>query len=295
MCQSDRADFVCERPDGLTVRLCPACRLYYVSPAPSAARLDAFYARYDEDHRRWASEGPAELARLYRTTHPLADARLRELSSLRDLRGARVLDVGFGRARVLFDALRLGAVPSGVDLDPKAIELAKSLGIQDVRRGTIADLDPAGRFDVVFLNDLVEHPLDPLPLVRDVVARLAPGGLLVVSTPNGEAAERDPERVTFRVDLEHMQYFTPASLANLAARVGLEIVHLETMDFPDLEDFERPHGSAPSLRSRARSFLFSLPGFGALNRVRRALATPFPKDERLGSYRLLAILEKRTA
>jgi 2-polyprenyl-3-methyl-5-hydroxy-6-metoxy-1,4-benzoquinol methylase len=81
---------------------------------------------------------------------------------------------------MLFDLSRLGAVVSGLELDPKAIELARSLGIEDLRRGTIVDLPVGERFDVIFLNDIVEHLLDPLETLAQSAARLAAGGLLVV-------------------------------------------------------------------------------------------------------------------
>jgi 2-polyprenyl-3-methyl-5-hydroxy-6-metoxy-1,4-benzoquinol methylase len=289
VCRSERALPSCVRPDGLTVRACGACRTFFVSPSPSAAQLDAFYAAYDDAHRREVDEGPRALAARYRRIHPREDLRIRELATLRELRGARVLDVGFGRARMLFDLSRLGAVVSGLELDPKAIELARSLGIEDLRRGTIVDLPVGERFDVIFLNDIVEHLLDPLETLAQSAARLAAGGLLVVATPNGDYARADREHVTFRVDLEHMQYFTPRGCEYLAGRLGLELVHLETWGYPELEGIAHARGERPSAGRRVKSALRALPGFDALLRVRRALATAYPNDERTGSYHLLAI------
>lgn len=44
VCGGIATDEVVERPDNLAVVRCSKCRTYYVSPAPTAAALDEFYA-----------------------------------------------------------------------------------------------------------------------------------------------------------------------------------------------------------------------------------------------------------
>jgi 2-polyprenyl-3-methyl-5-hydroxy-6-metoxy-1,4-benzoquinol methylase len=280
------------RPDRLVVRRCDGCTTYFVSPAPSAAQLDAFYARYDEQHRRDPPMSVAELRRAYLRSPANADFRLRELASLRPLAGAQVLDVGFGRARMLFDAMRLGAVPHGVELDEQAIAIARALGITRVTRGTLDDLPADALYDAILLCDLIEHPLAPLDVLAAAARRLAPGGHLLVWTPNGSAADREPAPTTFRVDLEHMQYFTPRSLGRAAGETGLVVVHLETVGFPDLAGIDRPRDRGPAPGARFRERLRALPGFAALNRMRRGLLAGSLPDERDGVYGLFALLEK---
>jgi len=291
VCGQDGAEPLFRRPDLLVVRRCPGCSGFFVSPAPSAAQLDAFYAHYDEQHRRDPAQTPAELLRSYRRTRPDEDFRLRELASLMPLAGARVLDVGFGRARMLFDILRLGGVPHGVELDDRALEIARALGIANVTKGTLADLPDEAAFDAILLCDLIEHPLDPLAILAQAARRLVPGGLLLIWTPNGSAAEREQEPVTFRVDLEHMQYFTPESLGRAAMRIGCSIVHLETVGFPDLAGIDRPRELGPAFATRLRTQAREIPGFGALNRLRRVLFPGRAGDERDGVYGLFALLQ----
>ena len=292
VCGQGGAEPEARRPDGLIVRRCADCTTFYVSPAPSEAQLDAFYARYDEQHRRDAEMSADELLRQYRRIPEGEDLRLRELASIRSLAGARVLDVGFGRARMLFEVQRMGAEAHGVELDDRALELARALGIPRVTKGTLQGLPAEARYDVILLCDLIEHPLDPLSLLRAAADRLAPGGLVLVSTPNGSAAEREREPTTFRVDLEHMQYFTPASLGHAAAGLGLSIVHLETFGFADLAGIDRPRGAGPGAVARIKLLLRALPGFAALARTRRALVPGATPDERDGVFKLFALLEK---
>jgi 2-polyprenyl-6-hydroxyphenyl methylase/3-demethylubiquinone-9 3-methyltransferase len=55
--------------------------------------------------------------------------------------------------------------------------------------GEVAALD-IGQFDLVTSVEVIEHVADKPAFLRDVVARLAPDGLLVMSTPNRTAASR---------------------------------------------------------------------------------------------------------
>ena len=280
---------VCIRPDGLAVRPCGRCRTYFVSPAPTAAALGAFYAAYEDQHRRAEETSPAAMARAYARIEPLSDLRIRVLASLMPLRGARVLDVGFGRPHFLCALRALGAEPHGVELDGRAIEFARAVGIGHVYQGELTGLSLDGPFDLVALNDLIKHPLDPLGVLRAAATLLKPGGLLLVWTPNGDGGAGDPEPVTFRVDLEHMQYFTTDSMVHLASVLGLSLVHLETLGFPNVTPL-----TAPAWRGGLRRVLRRLPGVSSLGRLRRRLtaARGAGPDERCGAYHLFCILRK---
>lgn len=200
--------------------------------------------------------------------------------------GARVLDVGFGRAYLLYCLQTLGAIAHGVDLDEQAVAYARALGLTHAEQGTI-DSVAAGPYDLILMTDLVEHPLQPLALLTRARDLLGPRGLLLLSTPNGELADRAGDHTALRVDLEHMQYLTPRSCTYLASDLGLELVHLECLGFPALANLT---GEAPR-PNRLRAALRALPGFAALSRLRQRLAAPASR-ERQGAYRLLCILRK---
>jgi 2-polyprenyl-3-methyl-5-hydroxy-6-metoxy-1,4-benzoquinol methylase len=52
-------------------------------------------------------------------------------------------------------------------------------------RGNALEDEPGGKFDLIFANQIIEHLVHPLELVRRLMAWLKPGGRLVVTTPNG--------------------------------------------------------------------------------------------------------------
>lgn len=289
-CRSDEAQATYLRPDGLTVHRCARCRAFFVSPAPSEGQLRRFYDHYDESHGREAQVGAAALAASYARIDPFSDLRIRELGSLFEFRGARVLDVGFGRAQFLYAVRKLGAVPFGLELDAEALEIARSLGIGAAREDIASHSAEAG-YDLVSLLDLVEHPLEPMDVLRHARELLCPDGLLVLWTPNGEPASGDDQPTQFRVDLEHMQYLTVGTCAWIAVQLDMRVVHLETVGYPALEGIDRPAArTAPPARS-LRASIRAFPGVAGLNDARHRLLDR-PVDERRGSYHLFCILQK---
>jgi 2-polyprenyl-6-hydroxyphenyl methylase/3-demethylubiquinone-9 3-methyltransferase len=110
--------------------------------------------------------------------------------SLKPLAGKTALDVGCGAGLLAEPLARLGAAVTGLDASAELIavarEHARSNGLDiDYRAGDIADL--TGTFDLVTCMEVVEHVAEPAAFVAALAKRLAPGGLLLLSTPNATA------------------------------------------------------------------------------------------------------------
>ena len=103
------------------------------------------------------------------------------------LAGKSALDVGCG-AGLLAEALaRLGASVTGIDASPEVIMVARdhaaAMGLAiDYLQGDVQALD--GQFDLITCMEVIEHVADPAAFVKALAARLSPGGLLIMSTPN---------------------------------------------------------------------------------------------------------------
>lgn len=282
------------RPDDLTVLLCKKCKTFFVSPAPSSAQLAAFYSTYDSDHQRASSVSPVALANMYSRLKSFDDPRIQELCSLMVIKNKSVLDVGFGRAQFLYSMMKLGATPHGVDLDRKATEYAKYLGIHNVHLGSIDDLPIDVRYDIVVMNDFIEHPLAPMDLLRKAKKMLNQNGLLLIWTPNGDVAQYEDCPTTFRVDLEHMQYLTSDSIMYIANELGFRIVHLETLGFPILKGIDQSHAAnSKRLTSHIKNYIKTIPGFYIINNIRLRLMHA-KQNERSGIYNLFCIFQDRS-
>jgi len=107
--------------------------------------------------------------------------------SRRPLDGRTALDVGCGAGLLTEPLARLGARVSGFDASPELIDVARwhaaAMGLDiDYRAGDVQELE--GRFDLITCMEVIEHVADPAAFVQALARRLAPGGLLILSTPN---------------------------------------------------------------------------------------------------------------
>ena len=97
------------------------------------------------------------------------------------------LDVGCGAGLLAEPLARLGARVTGIDASSELIDVAKEhardSGLTiDYRAGELEALD--GQFDLITCMEVIEHVADPAVFVAALAAHLAPGGLLILSTPN---------------------------------------------------------------------------------------------------------------
>jgi SAM-dependent methyltransferase len=162
----------------------------------------------------------------------------------------QILEIGCGNGCYLSYPLSLmGYSVLGLDPHQPSIELAQRTYGRDnceFRCCRVEDLPASQKFSCVILSEVIEHLDDPGTMIQLAAARLAPGGILIVTTPNGYGEfEIDNwfwrhlhmERVIapFRRNRNfgprssdcldgHVQFFTLPRLKRLFAERGLEIL-----------------------------------------------------------------------
>lgn len=148
----------------------------------------------------------------------------------------RALDIGCGTGFLLERLAARGFSGVGVDLSPQSVAIATTrlgeIGAGDRLSATVGSAyePPDGPFDLVTITDVLEHLEDPRACLRAARERLAPGGLVVVSTPNRRSlhgARRWLSRYVplIAVDLAPIDdWQTWMSLESLGAAAGLVTV-----------------------------------------------------------------------
>jgi SAM-dependent methyltransferase len=139
----------------------------------------------------------------------------------------RVLEVGCGMATFRGN-LSAPHEYWGIEPSPEAAAIARGRADR-VLVGTfdaVAAELPAGAFDLVVCNDVIEHMADPDGFLERVRAHLAPGGVLVGSIPNVRFAVHLYELLVKKdweyrdegvLDRTHLRFFTARSLRRLFA------------------------------------------------------------------------------
>jgi ubiquinone/menaquinone biosynthesis C-methylase UbiE len=145
----------------------------------------------------------------------------------------RVLDVGCGIGSILLAARPGARSLAGVDirqgfLDKAVVKLPDATLSRDS-----ADALPFadGTFDTVFFCDVIEHLENPFTSLREIRRVLAPGAILVVTTPNSNALLRYvlQDKWPAMRDTSHILYFTRFSLRHALTSVGFVNAGDETL------------------------------------------------------------------
>ncbi len=121
---------------------------------------------------------------------PGADAADRITKSLRilaRLTPERVLDVGCGDGSIALSIEKLtGAHVLGVDVSAQSVAAATARGVEALVCEVGADPLPIAdaSIDLVYMSEVIEHLVDPDAALEDISRVLAPGGYLMLTTPN---------------------------------------------------------------------------------------------------------------
>lgn len=220
---------------GFAVVRCTACGLSYVTPRPPLSQLRRIYLDEGYYCGHPTMPPPARASNIcafgyddYLADHallkPLFAERMAAIEARRPGRG-RLLDVGCATGLLLDEARARGWDVQGVEVSDFAVVHARRLGLSvhhgDVRAAGFA----AGSFDVVVMDDTIEHLPDPRVELAEVRRVLVAGGLLTINTPNEAGLlRRLMRRYWFHYKPpEHLYYFSARTLGGLLGRCGFRV------------------------------------------------------------------------
>jgi SAM-dependent methyltransferase len=187
---------------------------------------------------------PADLGRYYpsgyRAYHAVVLAVLGFLYRRRVGRWDRLFaapgtgfELGCGSGLMLDQLRRLGWQVSGSERNEAAAAAARARYGLDISGGGLETLDPAARFDLILLNQVLEHLEHPAETIAALGRRLEPGGRLVIGVPNfGSWQSAIGGARWFHLDPpRHLHHFTRAGLEQLLAGAGLAVERISFVSF----------------------------------------------------------------
>jgi SAM-dependent methyltransferase len=131
----------------------------------------------------------------------LADAETDDLDVLDGARGP-VLDIGCGPGRHVAELARRGLPALGIDITPRALEIARHRGAAVLHRSVFDRIPAAGRWRTALLLDgNIGIGGDPHTLLRRVRTLLADDGILLVELAPPRSS-RPVQRVRLDIDGE---------------------------------------------------------------------------------------------
>lgn len=195
---------------------CRCCGMAYINPQPQLPPHLCGYSRAQE-------QAYFDATRVER----LQGAR-RLLTQLEQCLGrpGRLLDVGCGDGALLTVALERGWRAEGVEASAALLEQMQTGALAGrVRLGRAEALESCDRqYDAVVLLNVLEHVREPRVALGEAARVLLPGGIVAVHVPNYAWGRLFGRRWHQLLPLEHLHYFTPATLALLLGQMGLQPV-----------------------------------------------------------------------
>ena len=205
---------------------CADCGTVHQPGLPDGQDLADLYRGMSDDAYLSEEEGRRATAR-----------RLLDLVG-RHVPAGALLDIGCGHGLLLDEARRSGYSVIGLELSEAARGYARDVLGLDVRDETLEELArhvPEGSFQVIVLADVIEHLEDPLGALDACERLLAPGGALVVVTPDpSSAAARLAGERWWGYIPAHTYLFPRGTLRELLEARGLVI----SDDVPLVRSFE---------------------------------------------------------
>lgn len=186
--------------------------------------------------------------------------------------GRRCLDLGCvnhdlglrGRADWLHgEIVRVASRVVGVDIIPGAVESLRAEGYEVVC-ADVQEMHLGEAFDVIVGGELIEHIENPGRFLNNMRSHLAPGGRLILTTPNPFYLLEQLQILLFgRLHLfnaEHVMWYCPYTMSVLAARCKLTLSHVYAYN-----NSKRIALRLPSMirKQWASNFIFDLVASGA--------------------------------
>ncbi|MFT4057698.1 MAG: class I SAM-dependent methyltransferase [Novosphingobium sp.] len=215
------------RAKGYDLVRCVQCDLAYVSNPPDEEALRKLYSAGESDYHSELHDPDSTASRR------MAAIAARHLKFTRRFAtSGRLVDVGCSSGEFLLVARDAGFDCSGIEFSHESAEEAHRRTGLTIERGTLQDTElTPGSCDVLTLFDVIEHVPDPSADLRAAFDLLAPGGWLVLSTPNIDGLfPRLSYPLANRLDYwphpeppHHLFQFSEATLARMVEAAGFTV------------------------------------------------------------------------
>jgi len=193
---------------------CGDCGFVFANPVPDPEAIARFYASLADEEYSQEDEGRGRnftlvLRRLGRFVAP----------------GSSLLDVGAASGIFLNLARAAGYAVSGIEPSAALVADAERLFGLKLFQGAAEQFTAEETFGVVTVLDVLEHVTDPGAMLACLGRLLAPGGLLVIVTPDiNSAAARLFGGRWWHYRVAHVNFFNRRSLDCLLAQHGFEVI-----------------------------------------------------------------------
>jgi 2-polyprenyl-3-methyl-5-hydroxy-6-metoxy-1,4-benzoquinol methylase len=218
---------------------CKRCHTLYMNPRPSPRVMNDYYMN-SENYSYWAQHifPASEDARREKIHRPWLE-RVIGFCDRYSVSREILVEVGPGFGTFASLARTSGQFKKvlAVEPTPEMAQACRQRGVEVINK-RIEDIrdDEVPEANVVVSFEVIEHLFEPGQFLMQCFKRLKPGGVLVLSCPNGmgfDISVLGSKALT--VDPEHVNFFNPASLSILVDACGFDVLEVSTPGRLDAE------------------------------------------------------------
>lgn len=203
-------------PDSYFLACCKACGFVYANTPAQAAD----YERYYSEHNKYSSTITidSEADSTYEVISPFLLKYVRKEEA--------VLDMGCGTGGLLLN-MRKNGYSNLTGCDPSQTSVSKLKGKKiPCIKGSIYNIPNKNmqKFSAMLLSGVLEHLFDPRSAIRNISLYLKPEGKIVCIVPNVLGYHRFPAPAPYYINIEHINHFSPDTLAKLFAYGGFSML-----------------------------------------------------------------------
>ena len=145
--------------------------------------------------------------------------------------GEKMLDIGCGCGLSLLEAKGLGVEAWGIEADPNVKRFAEKLGLR-IHQGSMHDNPfPDIKFDLIVLNQVIEHIPEPDKTLQLLHSRLTKNGRVILVFPNVNSlwCKLSGSRwINWHIPY-HLHHFSKKTFSQMAERCGYHTVRTRSI------------------------------------------------------------------
>ena len=222
ICKSNNYRLITKKSKYRIVK-CKNCSFVFTTPIPNREETAKYYRKFDYKDSLLAEK----------VIRSDAKRSLKKISNYVTDKG-ELLDVGCGRGYLLDEARKMGWKTHGVDASKLVTGYAKNTLHLDVFCSDIFSFRSAQAFDLITLNQVIEHFVNPEELISQCGKHLIKGGLLYIATPNVESVSARVLKDNFDhyIPPEHLSHFSQHTLKRLLEKLGFKVLYVGSWSYP---------------------------------------------------------------
>jgi 2-polyprenyl-3-methyl-5-hydroxy-6-metoxy-1,4-benzoquinol methylase len=242
---------------GYTLFRCRSCRFVTVHPLPDLDTVQAHYndTRTGEERQQQRRKLVAEF--LSKPNNPKRDffsSVLSKVTAILEKPALDILEIGSGFGYFVQYANSAGHRATGTEVTKEYAEMSsESLNgrIIHVAGGRYTDYFGRGSFDLIYMEAVFEHMLQPDAMLSQARELLRPGGVLFLAVPNMDSlsARLQGRYWAWGAPPDHLYFYNHLNLSLLLEKHGYSVIEAFARDYY--------HRSIPQMFSFRRALNFA--------------------------------------